>query len=75
MHEPKPPTVYFTLDLKRRRIKVETENTKQNSLIERAELEISDTPGKVQFDTATAVHAAATCTKLIVKKSFELYCR
>ena len=41
------PTVYFTLDLKRRRIKLETENTKQNSLIERAELAINDTPGKV----------------------------
>ena len=40
-------TVNFTLDLKRRRVKLNSEKTKQNILNERAVLEINETRGKV----------------------------
>lgn len=45
--ERKQLTVNFILDLKRRRVKHNTENTKQNNLKERAVLEINDIFGKV----------------------------
>lgn len=45
-------------------------NTKQNNLRDAAEHVNNETEVEAKFETATEVHAANTCTKLMVKKSF-----
>ena len=58
------------LDFVRISAKHNMANTKQNNLRDAAERVNNETEVEAKFETATEVHAANTCTKLMVKKSF-----
>lgn len=58
------------LDFMRISVKHSMANTKQNNLRDAAERVNNETGVEAKFEIATEVHAANTCTKLMVKKSF-----